>query len=567
MTCFESYRLLITPLSPVHIGTGESFEPTDYVIEDGVLHEFDTGAAMSVLTDADRQALLGIVSRPDAAMIQAVQKFFYERRQALMAYAIGRIPVLPGVAELYAQRIGQVANREAGGRNVINRLEIDRTGFHPLTRQPVLFGSSLKGAIRTALLDKVNNGRSAQENKGLHEFQGRLFRYYDQNARPRLSLELDPMRLVQVSDAVWNGEPGLPATRVYLAVNRKKAPVKDRQGNLRRSQADASGLYQILECLWTMHYRAFSGQLNLQSVTGIAERDRRRLPAKELRFNAQTIARSCNGFYLPILDAENQLLRKRGYLDEAWDKAIEKLLSSLTGRLERGEAFLLRVGRHSGAESVTLNGVRRIRIMEGKNRSSNSDSAKTLWLAANDKDQMENLLPFGWLLVELHPMAEQAADWPELKAVCEPHLTAARNIKAKLAAQQARLEQAKREAEARRRQEEDKARLAAEAEAQRQREEAERQARLVAMSEEERALEEFRACYQKQKAKGRYQPGGEFDQRRLEFFQKALAWEDRALRRQAADLIRQTIQEWTDWPNKKQRKQQFRQWLEELEGK
>ena len=50
MNPIASYRMHITPLSPIHVGTGESYEPTNYVIEDGVLHEFDTGAVMAALS-------------------------------------------------------------------------------------------------------------------------------------------------------------------------------------------------------------------------------------------------------------------------------------------------------------------------------------------------------------------------------------------------------------------------------------------------------------------------------------------------------------------------------------
>ncbi|MFN4166511.1 MAG: RAMP superfamily CRISPR-associated protein [Ferrovibrio sp.] len=505
MKTFDSYLMHITPLSPVHIGTGESFEPTNYVIDDGILYEFDTGGTIAALTATERKELLAIANlRPDAGMILALQRFFYERRETLMAHAVQQVPVLPGVAALYDSRIGQTANIEADGKKVLNRLEIDRTSFNPVTRQPVLYGSSLKGAIRTALLDKINGGASLQKVEDRHtgkrrdennqELQNRLFQY-----RPG-KFERDPMRLVRLADATWRGEPGLPATQVHLAVNRKKAPVVDEKGGLRKSMAESKELYQILECVSGWHYRAFAGQLNLQSVSGLAETHAAKLPAAHLRFDARQIAQACNRFYRPILNAENQLLRGRGYLDPDWDKAVSALLAQADDKMRRGDAFLLRVGRHSGAESVTLNGAREghIKILLDKDpetkkqRFAYESEARSLWLAANDKDQMTGLLPFGWLLVELQPMGASDIDWPELKAACEPHLSAARAFRDKLAAQQTRLEQAKAEAEAKCREEEEQARRAAEAEAQRQREEAERQARLAALSENMRRIEAFK---------------------------------------------------------------------------
>ncbi len=498
MNPFGTYRLLITPLSPVHIGTGESYEPTNYVIDAGALHEFDTGAAMAALADADRKTLLEIGNRrPDAGMIEALQRFFHERRAALMAHAIQRIPVLPGVADLYAKRVGQTANREADGKKVINRLEIDRTSFNPVTRLPVLFGSSLKGAIRTALLDYVNGGRLAQEREGLHEFQGRLFRYYDENARPRMALERDPMRLVHLADAVWTGVAGLPAAQVLLAVNRKKAPVRDEQGRLRKSQAESKDLYQILECIPGWHYRAFTGQLTIQSVAGLGHRHNDELPAANLRFDLARIAQACNAFYRPILDEELRQLRDRDYLDPRWDNTLRNLLQGQAERFQRGELFLLRVGRHSGAESVTLNGVRHIKIMKGKDEQPEYlDMPKTWWLAAEDKDQMRNLLPFGWLLVEVHPLQDALADWQPLKEACAPYLEDARQFAAKLEAKAKEIQAARLAAEAKRREEEEKARHLAELAAQREREEAERQARLAALTENMRRIETFKSDMQ-----------------------------------------------------------------------
>jgi CRISPR-associated protein Csm5 len=442
MTPIKSYRLLLTPLSPIHIGTGESFEPTHYVIEDEVLFEFDTSAVVGAINDADRKKLLEIGSRrPDHTMIQAVQRFFFKQRAPLMAYALHHVPVLPGVATLYASRVGQVANREADGSTVLNRLEIDRTAFEPASRKPVLYGSSLKGAIRTALLDGVNRGARANERKGLHEFQGRIFQYYDSERR-RLQLERDPMRLIQLADARWRGPKTLPPTRVHFAVNRKRAPVVDERGVLRKSQAD--NLYQILECISPGLYRGFAGNLTLQSLSALADRFAGSVPASALRFSIQQIVRACNAFYQRILENELQKMHERGYVEDAWVKGILHLLHTSKERLERGEAFLLRVGRHSGAESVTLNGVRSIKIIrgkdsEGKMRTNQSANALTWWLAAQDKDQMQELLPFGWLFIEVVPDGQDAADWEPLQSLCATLAAPIRDLAQKLQAKESGL--------------------------------------------------------------------------------------------------------------------------------
>lgn len=501
MNPFTAYRLHITPLSPVHIGTGESYEPTHYVIEEGALHEFDTGAAMAAMLEADREELLRIASaKPNLQMLKDVQSFFYKRRKPLQAHSINCIPVLPGIANLYNQRVGKAANTEGDGKQVINRLEIDRTAYNPITRQPVLFGSSLKGAIRTALLDWKNQGEPLQT---LEDYRtGRINKENNQALQQRLldfragKFELDPLRLLQIADAPYQGEAGLPAALVQLAVNRKKHPVRDENGNLRLSQAEQAkggGLYQILECLPGWRFRAFASQINLQNLGNLSETDRsgnRRLPAESLRFDIDQIARACNRFYLPLLTDERKILKEQGFIDDAWNESVTQALKLNQDKLQQNRAFLLRVGRHSGAESVTLNGVRNIKIMQGN--PPYQAEAKTLWLAANAIDQRQNLQPFGWLLVEVEPLDKPTLDWPELRQLCEPHLKAAREFAKKREGQRPVWEKARTEIEAQRREETKRARQAAEAKQAELQAHAARQAELAAMSDQARLVEAFR---------------------------------------------------------------------------
>ncbi len=154
-----------------------------------------------------------------------------------------------------------------------------------------------------------------------------------------------------------------------------------------------------------------------------------------------------------------------------------------------------------------------IKIMEGKDpqtrkqRFSFADAAKTLWLAAEHKDQRQNLLPFGWLLVEVEPWEQTARDWPELKALCEPHLSAARAFAAQLARQREAMAKARAEAGQQRREEEEQARQKAQAEAEAARQAAERQAQLAKLSEQARQVEAFRERMEREGAQQWAQTG------------------------------------------------------------
>ncbi len=391
------YTLKYTPLSPVHIGTDESYEPGNYVIDDeaGALYSFDSGAALAGLSDSDKQQLLTIVnSRPDDTLLTKVQAFFYNHREKLLAYAMPPVPTASGVKTLYEKRIGKTAQQEGQGRRVINKLEIERTFYNPVDGKPLLPGSSIKGAIRTALLDGINNEKPLNRNERNQQLQERLLDG---------KFDTDPMRLVSVADAGWQGSADKPACQVQFAVNRKRKPViKD--GIFVKSQAETRDLYQLLECVAPCHYQSFTGSLTLLNTQSVGQNNPK-LPKQELHWTAKDIAKACNDFYVGLFWQEFNAIKERGYLKTAWLNQMEQLLDNgLSKRLHDGDAFLLRVGRHSGAEALTLNGVRKIKIMQGRGERPKEESQpKTWWLAADDISNKQDMLPFGWVLVEINP--------------------------------------------------------------------------------------------------------------------------------------------------------------------
>lgn len=412
MKFLESCRLLISTLSPVHVGCGEDYDPTNYVIENHTLHEFDPSAAQQVLTIQDRQSLLQIVRNPNnRRMLQEVQAFFYQRRQALMTVAKRRVSAVPKLVEFYQSRVGQTVQTEGDGSQLINKLAIGRTFFNPISGAPILLGSSLKGAIRTALLDGMNRGKPLVQNqeKSL-ALQQRLFRYDH--------FEQDPMRLVQLADTIFLDVEGV-GTELRFAVNRRRKAPKPGDSSA-QSLAERGDLYQLLECVPAARFRVFSGQLTTQQVDSLSASDR--LPALPLRWNAAQIAQACNRFYRPQLEAELEKMQERGYLDTQWVAMIQSLLKGAVGqKLDKNQAFLLRVGRHSGAESVTLNSVRSIKILRGRDQPADTRSETTTWwLAASNTQLKTGMLPFGWLLVEVQPINTPLPDWPEMqKALAE----------------------------------------------------------------------------------------------------------------------------------------------------
>jgi len=379
MTAFiQSQALSITPLTPVHIGCSEDFEPTGYVIDDGILYYFDPLDLQ--LEPADADAIMKAVRKPGDAALREIQRFFHARRQAFSGMARGMVAVAPGVARQYEKRIGALAQAED---RALNQLEIERTAHHPVTGQPYLPGSSLKGAIRTAWLDALNRGAARGSEERANAVEQRLLDG---------KFDTDPFRLIGIGDT----EAAAVLSRIVFASNHpKRRPSGTGPGAARRKS-----LTTRRQAVVGGQFRAFSTDLRLYPLPGVGSNAS--VPAATRRITSfQQLAQECNKFYLRRMRETLRLLNERELADAEWLGAFERLIDSLRPALECGEILLLRVGRHSGAESVTLDGMRNIKIMKGPGRSENStDGATTVWLASEEEDVQSHMQPFGWMLVE-----------------------------------------------------------------------------------------------------------------------------------------------------------------------
>lgn len=517
-----SQPLAITPLTPVHIGCREDFEPTNYVIDDDLLYYFDP--LRLPLDEADAAALSKAVHQDGGRALMAIQRFFHDRRELCKGVARGGVAVAPGIAMQYKARIGQIAQKED---RVHNQLEIERTAHHPQNGQPYLPGSSLKGAIRTGWLDFLNKGAEKRsDNDNAQGIEKRLLG--SQNG-----FETDPFRLVALSDAA--GADVL--SKVVFACNHKKESVVRPDGKV----AEAKGVTSRREAILGGQFRALQAELRLYPMTGVEPSAA--TPSAAKRLNSFTeIAKNGNHFYLRRITELLQILKRRRFANEGWLVAFEQLIEGLRPTLAAGELMLLRVGRHSGAESVTLDGVREIRIMGGKGQapSTSKTGAKTLWLAAENEGARSDMYPFGWILVEradapAQPALEQWCDTQPKHSAAQIRSTLAMAQEKTREKIQARMVE-KHAAAA--------AQLAQQAEAE----------KYTKLSPEERALTDFQQRFEDAR-KHEWNPGGEFHQKRQEFIGKCLEWPDPALRERAHSALMASATNSWGLPKKTEKKQ------------
>ncbi len=443
----SNHRLHLTPLAPIHIGCGEDFEPTNYVIDDGLLYGFDPSRA--ALNDLQRGKLMEVARR---GSLPGIQRFFRDHAYAFKPHAHVVMPVCSGVARMYEQRIGKAANVESSGNQVFNKLEIERHVYTGALQQPFIPGTSFKGALRTAWLDDLNAGRKPHdvefkrngEAKSSATMEKRLL--WGNDHRGQLGdFQTSRLRLLKVADLMPVREP---EREVLFAVNRKKREVmKDGQ------EMQPKGIAARKDCVLPGQYRLFTADVTLPALLKhIGASDSKGKPATPQadKLNAQgavdlrRLARQSNQYHQQRLRRELAVLDGRGLVNPTWKNSISLLLSSqssLGKKLEAGDAFLVRIGRYGSADSKTLTGegVASIKIMEGKgpdgkNKFSFQSTTKTVWLAAQDESDQKHLIPFGWAVVEIDPQGDCA----ELKAWCQQQVQGRRSmadIRAQLAAQ------------------------------------------------------------------------------------------------------------------------------------
>lgn len=406
-TFLKTYRLALTPLSPIHIGCGEDFEPTNYVIDDGVLYGFDPSRA--VLSDTQRAKLTDAGNR---ASLLGIQRFFRDNAQTFKIHADVLMPVSHGVSEKYERDVGRAVNVEANGNRVFNQLFIERNSYTGRHGLPYIPGSSFKGAIRTAILDDLNNNQ--RPNDVQFSFKGEAKSTGTMEKRLlKGDFQTSPLRLLKIADLM--PAPQLdPARRVLYAVNlKKKQVIKDGQ------ELQPKGIAARKECILHGQYRAFVADAVLPCLDPHV--DTKNTPVPELRpTDLRQIARQSNSYTQTRLLREISVLDGRGMLNPAWKQSLEQLLTGdLAKKLTQGDAFLIRLGRYGGADSKTLSGegVAHIKIMGAKGQPPSFESTtKTVWLAAENEQEQKHLLPFGWAVVEIDP---QEGDLPQLKAWCE----------------------------------------------------------------------------------------------------------------------------------------------------
>ncbi|MEJ5370189.1 MAG: type III-A CRISPR-associated RAMP protein Csm5 [Bryobacteraceae bacterium] len=362
-------RFTAVPLSPVHIGTGEPVGPEEYYLEDAgagkVLVRFSPTAVLGAAGEAERARVDKLLEGGKAD----------EAVQALRGLA-RKIP--EGV--LYRCALGGPAAKFLQGWLTDpgrSRGEVRPMPHNPYDGRVVIPGSALKGALRTGVVSSLAN--TADRKAWREEFLERIEATGHERELSRLAGELekeliradgemesDPFRFLKVEDASLAGKE-------VLRIDEARVVYADE--DLRKP-----GPPMFVERLVS---RADGGEAGFQVTVRIANPHEISAAARRNKFawtaDLQWILRAANSFFRHRYQAEAH--------------RFPALYSALPAPGKLPEGFLLRVGRYSHFESLSVEGLRK-----GFNRQKRTwireGSTRTVCELAGGKRA-----PFGWILL------------------------------------------------------------------------------------------------------------------------------------------------------------------------
>lgn len=360
------------PLSPVHIGTGEPVGPEEYYLEDAgagkLLVRFSPTAVLGAAGEAERARVDKLLEAGKAD--EAVQALRGLARKvpdgALYRCALG------GAAAKFLQGWLTDPGRSRG--------EVRPMPHNPYDGRVVIPGSALKGALRTGVLTclantpnkgEVREAFSARIQEAGHERElSRLAEELEKELiRGGGGIESDPFRFLKVEDATLAG-------REIVRIDEARVVYADE--DMRKS-----GPPMFLERLLS---RADGAEVGFRVTVRIAAAEQMKEAAKkkENKFawtaDLGWILRSANSFF-----------RHRYQVDAYRFPALYSALPA-PGKLPEG--YLLRVGRYSHFESLSVEGLRK-----GFNRQKRTwikeGATRTVCELAGGKRA-----PFGWILLQ-----------------------------------------------------------------------------------------------------------------------------------------------------------------------
>jgi len=365
-------KLKLTTISPIHIGRGEVYEPTNFAIDKQILYYFRDEDFFDALDAIAKQKFMNVINENRSDSFARINKFVKENIKTVQKIATLKVNTTKGIQEDYDLKIGNITHIEGSRGNfikVFNRFEIqriqrkqikDKSGnYHQMG---YICGSSLKGAISTAYQEFISKTEGKQARRDKFENSRTIQEHIFKN------LKIGDSSVRKIS------------TKIGFTCNKE------------RFEDDETGPSTFIETI----------QPNSEFIVDV-NYHQYDLNDNKI-FDMKDLFGSLNAHYLPIFNTifEQETNNQDEYILEYLPDDFYEKYKNFTPKENQ---FLIRVGKHSGARAVTIFGAtndrREITVKESKYRTIKAKEETTTWLFGEKHNSTQNLLPFGWILCEI----------------------------------------------------------------------------------------------------------------------------------------------------------------------
>jgi len=355
MSNHELYNVRLHILSPVHIGSGQELDPFSYVIRDNKLLIIDL--TKWIENYSDKETLYQKMDSEDYIDLRNyIAKNFNDDNAILSTVNVKSSEVV----RTYNKAVHDKTSRSQALINFMTRNET--------TKVPYLPGSSIKGAIRTAVANRFVISANIKSGDS-YNYNNKIF------GKPTD----DPMKNLKISDVSLDKFGSVIFEAREHSPKDKKTPKGSYEAAVSFCQIDTPVVYPL-----KMSLKAFD--LHRETV--------------DIKFLIDSLHR----FYMPKFIEEYE----KFYKDESY-KEIQQAIAPLNIealKLKTNEAFI-RIGHFSHVECITLDKVRNPKTRKGK------DGKPLPW--GKTRTLANGIYPFGWVKLEFLGLESASRDeeqWP-----------------------------------------------------------------------------------------------------------------------------------------------------------
>lgn len=313
----ETYRLKVSPITPIHIGSGEELEAYEYIITDK-LHRLNLNRFLDLISNQDKKTrMLKLMEKNILELREFLKKEFEGNREIRENAVEYTILISELTKKFYDQKIDDPQNVLT-----VKLFQRNRLG-------PYVPGSSVKGAIRTAILYNEINTKEmkyskpdVRDKKALRTFEQKILNYQDPQS--------DPLRAVKITDSLS------PFETIIATVS-----ITTLRGG--RWETDK---YKILSEVSLSEF-----EIEVRIDTELQNNLEEKVP-NFCKFSIEDVINACRNFYFSHFERERDRLRG-SRVEEKYEYIKKKILKIK----DKNHSFPLRFGWGSGFDAVTLNSV------------------------------------------------------------------------------------------------------------------------------------------------------------------------------------------------------------------